>query len=149
MQMQPPATRCLLLVEDDAETRASLEFSLSRAGYKVTGAANEAQALACLAHERLQLVLIGDSFAAKQGFTLCARLRSLSALPIVILAALNHPDDLAVAFRLGANDYIIKPVPINVLLARLAAVLRRTKANTYQPRRRTILPAKVVCSTPQ
>lgn len=149
MQMQPFATCCLLLVEDDAETSASLEFSFSRAGYKVTVATNEAQAIACVTRERLHLVLMGDSFAAKQGFILCARLRSLSALPIVILAELTHPDDLALAFRLGANDYIVKPLPVNVLLARLAAVLRRTKANTYQPRRRVMLPAKVVCSTPQ
>ncbi|MEZ4737648.1 MAG: hypothetical protein R3E79_62020 [Caldilineaceae bacterium] len=75
----------------------------------------------------------------------------MSALPIMRLGG-NHPDDLAVAFRLGANNYIIKPVPINVLLARLAAVLRRTKANTYQPRRqndfaiaqsRFVLPAAI------
>jgi DNA-binding response OmpR family regulator len=139
----------LLLVEENAEQRTSLEFLLTRAGYTVLSVTSEEDAMAAVVHERLHLVLIGESFAAKQRFMLCARLRRLFRFPIVILAPLVHPDDLATAFRLGADDYIITPVPSNILLARINAVLRRARQNTARHHWNALLPAEVVCSIPQ
>ena len=138
----------LLLVEDDVQVRISLQISLSRAGYLVSVATNEEEALACVARERIHVVLLGEAFAT-QGFALLARLRRLTTLPIIILAELTHPDDLTLAFRLGANDYIIKPIQINVLLARLTAVLRRAGKNTLRQPWKIVLPAEIVCSTLQ
>ena len=139
----------LLLVEENAEQRTSLEFLLTRAGYTVLSVTSEEDAMAAVIHERLHLVLIGESFAVKQRFLLCARLRRLFRFPIVILAPLVHPDDLATAFRLGADDYIITPVPSNILLARINAVLRRARQNTARHHWNALLPAEVVCSIPQ
>lgn len=147
--MKQLSTITLLLIEDNAEVRASLQNTLNCAGYRVLIATNEEQALTYATHERIHLILLGGTFAATQGITLCVRLRRLSNLPIVILAELKHPDDLMLAFRLGANDYIVKPLPVNLLLARLAAVLRRTRTNSYRVLGRTVLPAEVVCTTPQ
>ena len=147
--MQQLSKNCLLLVEDNAQVRISLQISLSRAGYLVSVATNEEEALACVARERIHVVLLGDAFAATQGFALLARLRRLTTLPIIILADLTHPDDLAIAFRLGANDYVIKPIQINVLLARLTAVLRRAGKNTLRQPWKIVLPAEIVCSTLQ
>lgn len=139
----------LLLVEENAEQSTFLEFLLSRAGYTVLLATSEDEAIATVVRERVHLVLIGEAFAGKQGFTLCAHLRRIFTLPIIILAPLTHPDDLAVAFRLGADDYIIKPVPANILLARITAVLRRAGKNTPRHRRSMLLPPEIICSIPQ
>lgn len=149
MKLQQTLKLRLLLIEENAEQRGLLEFLLSRAGYIVLTATNEEEAVALVARERLHLVLIGECFATRQGFTLCARLRRLIALPIVILAPLTHPDDLVTAFRLGADDYIIKPVPPNILLARINAVLRRARKNTLRQRWKTVLPQEIACPIPQ
>jgi len=149
MQRQHPLKLRLLLVEEGAEQRTFLEFLLTRAGYTVLLASSEEEAVAAVARERLHLVLIGDSCAARQRFMLCARLRRLFRFPIILLAPLTHPDDLAAAFRLGADDYIITPVPPNLLLARINAVLRRSHKNTPRHHWNALLPAEVVCPIPQ
>jgi DNA-binding response OmpR family regulator len=139
----------LLLVAEESEQRTFLEFSLSRAGYTVLVATSEEEAMATVARERLHLVLIGECIAARQGFIFCARLRTIFTLSIVILAPLIHPDDLITAFRLGADDYIVKPIATNVLLARLSAVVRRARKNTPRHRWPVVLPPEVICSTQQ
>lgn len=149
MIRQHPLQLRLLLVEENAEQRTSLEFLLTRAGYTVLSVTSEEEAMAAVIHERLHLVLIGESFAVKQRFLLCARLRRLFRFPIVVLAPLAHPDDLATAFRLGADDYIIIPVPPNLLLARINAVIRRSHKNTPRHRWPALLPPEVVCPIPQ
>lgn len=149
MERQLPLKLRLLLVEESAEQRAFLEFLLTRAGYTVQSVASEEEAVALVMRERLHLVLIGESFAAKRRFLLCVRLRRHFRFPIVILAPLLHPDDLATAFRLGADDYIIMPVPPNILVARINSVLRRAHKNTPRHRWNALLPSDVACSIPQ
>lgn len=149
MKLQHALKLRLLLIEENAEQRAFLEFLLNRADYTVLFATSEEEAVATVARERLHLVLLGESFAARQRFLLCARLRRLFRFPIVILAPLTHPDDLATAFRLGADDYIITPVPPNILLARINAVLRRSHKNTPRHRWNALLPAEIVRPIPQ
>lgn len=149
MKRQHPLKLRLLLIEENAEQHTFLEFLLTRAGYTVLSASSEEEAVAMVVRERLHLVLIGGSFAARQRCMLCARLRRLFRFPIILLAPLTHPDDLATAFRLGADDYIIAPVPPNILLARINAVLRRSHKNTPRHRWNALLPAEIVCPIPQ
>ena len=149
MKRQHPLKLRLLLVEESAEQRAFLEFLLTRAGYTVHSVTSEEEAVAAVMRDRLHLVLIGESFAAQRRFMLCVRLRRLFRFPIVILAPLLHPDDLATAFRLGADDYIIMPIPPNLLLARINSVLRRAHKNTPRHRWNALLSPEVACSIPQ
>jgi len=149
MKRQHPLKLRLLLVEESAEQRAFLEFLLTRAGYTVQSVTSEEEAVAAVMRDRLHLVLIGESFAAQRRFMLCVRLRRLFRFPIVILAPLLHPDDLATAFRLGADDYIIMPIPPNLLLARINSVLRRAHKNTPRHRWNALLSPEVACSIPQ
>ena len=141
MSMYSPSTVNVLLVEDNADKLNSLKFILTCAGYTTVVATREEAAVACASRERIHLVLIGEDFVAKHGFVLCAWLRRLFPLPIVILAPLRHPDDLTTALRLGADDYIIKPIPHSLLLARLAAVLKRNHKRKPQHRCKSCLPA--------
>lgn len=149
MKRQHPLKLRLLLVEESAEQRAFVEFLLTRAGYIVQSVTSEEEAVAAVVSDRLHLVLIGESFAAQRRFMLCVRLRRLFRFPIVILAPLRHPDDLTTAFRLGADDYIIMPIPPNLLLARINSVLRRAHKNTPRHRWNALLSPEVVCSIPQ
>lgn len=120
--LSPP---CLLLVEASTDKQSVLQFLLSCAGYTVLIATSEDAAVACVSREHVQLVLIGEDFLAAYGYTLCSWLRRLFSVPIVVFAPLRHPDDLTTAFQLGVDDYIIKSIHHTMLLARLAAVLRR------------------------
>jgi DNA-binding response OmpR family regulator len=149
MKRQHPLKLRILLVEESAEQRTFVEFLLTRAGYIVQSVTSEEEAVATVERERLHLVLIGESFAAQRRFMLCIRLRRLFRFPIVILAPLRHPDDLATAFRLGADDYIIMPIPPNILLARINSVLRRAHKNTPRHRWNALLPTEAVRSIPQ
>lgn len=123
--MQHSSPPCILLVEERTDNLSALQCLLNCAGYTVFIATSEDAAVACVSRERVHLVLIGEDFLAAYGYTLCTWLRRLFSLPIVIFAPLRHPDDLTTAFRLGVDDYIIKPIHHTMLLARLAAVLRR------------------------
>ena len=125
IRMQHSSPPCLLLVEENTEKLSALQFLLSCAGYTVLIATSEDAAVACVSRTRVHLVLIGEDFLATYGYTLCTWLRRLFSLPIVVFAPLRHPDDLTTAFRLGVDDYIIKPIHHTMLLARLAAILRR------------------------
>lgn len=129
LRMQHSSPPCLLLVEARTDKPSALQFLLSSAGYTVLIATSEDAAVACVSRERVHLVLIGEDFLAAHGYTLCTWLRRLFSLPIVVFAPLRHPDDLTTAFRLGVDDYIIKPVHHTLLLARLAAVLRRRRGS--------------------
>ena len=125
IRMQHSVPPCLLLVGERTANLSALQFCLSCAGYTVLIATTEDAAVACVSRERVHLVLIGEDFLAIYGYTLCTWLRRLFSVPIVVFAPLRHPDDLTTAFRLGVDDYIIKPIHHTMLLARLAALLRR------------------------
>ena len=131
---QHSSSLCLLLVEENTDKRSALQFLLSCSGYTVLIATSEDAAVACVSRARVHLVLIGEDFLTTYGYTLCAWLRRFFSLPIVIFAPLRHPDDLTTAFRLGVDDYIIKPIHHTLLLARLAAVLRRRDGGRPHPR---------------
>lgn len=132
MGIQQSSAITLLLVEDNANKASHLQNLLSCAGYTVVVARTEEAAVICAGRDRIHLVLIGEDFIKHHGFALCAWLRRLFPLPIVILAPLCHPDDLTTALKLGADDYIIKPVPHTMVLARLGAILRRAHRNRGQ-----------------
>lgn len=123
----------LLLVEANVNKSSNLQFLLSRAGYTVVIATSEEAAVVCVGRDRIHLVIIGEDFIVQHGFTLCAWLRRLFPVPIVVFAPLYHPDDLTTALKMGVDDYIIKPVPQAMLLARLATVVRRARRSRLQP----------------
>lgn len=132
--MQHSLPPCLLLVEERTDNLSALQFRLSCAGYTVLIATTEDAAVACVSRERVHLVLIGEDFLATYGYMLCTWLRRLFSVPIVVFAPLRHPDDLSTALRLGVDDYIIKPIHHTMLLARLAAVLRRRHGGSRHQR---------------
>ena len=115
----------ILVAEDEEPLRELLKISLQKAGYKVITARNGREALQLFETHEIDLVLLDVMMPEIDGFTLCGELRQQSNVPIVMLSALNRPDDIVYGFSLGADDYICKPFTFREIEVRLQAILRR------------------------
>ena len=116
----------VLVVDDERMIRNLLKMSLQRMGYEVTTAADGDQALQVFGESQFHLVLLDILMPNIDGFTVCSELRSISDVPIVMLTALNRPDDIVRGLELGADNYITKPFTFKEIEARIRAILRRT-----------------------
>ena len=112
-----------LLVVDDSDTnREALSRRLQQKGYAVTGAAGGPEALALVAKGVYDLVLLDVEMPGMSGFEVLSSLRAHHSeidLPVIMVTARTEGADIVEAFRLGANDYLTKPVDFPVALARI------------------------------
>jgi DNA-binding response OmpR family regulator len=118
----------VLVVDDEKMIRSLLKMSLQRMGYEVTTADDGEQALEVYPQHHFDLVLLDILMPGIDGFTVCSELRRTSGVPIVMLTALNRPDDIVRGLELGADNYITKPFTFKEVEARIRAILRRTTA---------------------
>lgn len=124
----PNSPAHILVVDDEPDLVELLSVNLLAAGYRVTTAARGRQALAILQKERPDLVILDIMMPEMNGIELTRRLRAtpgLGDLPIIMLTARAEEVDQLVGLSVGADDYITKPFSVKVLLARVAAMLRR------------------------
>jgi two-component system, OmpR family, response regulator MprA len=120
----------LLVVDDDPDVRLSLKRALSRAGYSVTTAAHGGAALDLLAGAPVDLIVLDVLMPMVDGFETCRRLRERGdATPILVLTARDGVDDRVAGLELGADDYLVKPFALRELLARVQALLRRSRSS--------------------
>jgi two-component system response regulator MprA len=118
----------LLVVDDDPDVRASLERALRCAGYAVTTAVHGADALDALARAPVDLIVLDVLMPMVDGFDACRRLRARGdATPILVLTARDAVDDRVAGLAAGADDYLVKPFALRELLARVQALLRRSR----------------------
>jgi two-component system phosphate regulon response regulator OmpR len=115
----------LLLVDDDAEIRAELSAYLDAHGFRVMTAANGAEAENCMASEKFDAILLDVWLGSENGFDVLRRLRVKSSVPCIMVTGQDEVTDKIVGLELGADDYLIKPVNLRELLARIRALLRR------------------------
>lgn len=120
----------VLIVDDEKIVRNLLQLSLQRMGYTVTCATDGPEALAAFIQQKYDLVLLDILMPGVDGFEVCAQLRRISAVPIVMLTALNRPDDIVRGLELGADTYITKPFTFKEVEARIRAILRRANGRT-------------------
>jgi DNA-binding response OmpR family regulator len=125
----PPGSVTVLVVDDEDALCTLLQISLQRQGYRVLIAHNGREALEVVADKKVDLVLLDVMMPEMDGFTTCTELRKLTDVPIVLLTALNRPDDIVNGFSLGADDYITKPFTFKEVEVRLLAILRRMNWN--------------------
>ena len=116
----------LLVVDDDAHIREVARFALARAGHTVELAGDGAAAAERLARGGVDLVVLDILMPELDGLSLCRQLRG--RVPIVFLSSRAEEADRVLGLELGADDYLTKPFSPRELLARVAAVLRRTAA---------------------
>lgn len=120
----------LLIAEDDANIRAGLVATLESEGYSVTAAADGAQALKLFPQEKFELVLLDIMMPKASGYDVCRELRARGArVPVLFLTAKGEEIDKVVGLKLGADDYVTKPFGVHELLARVEALLRRSRTN--------------------
>jgi two-component system response regulator MprA len=128
-RVNPPDVRSrLLVVDDDNDVRDSLRLALGYAGYAVTTAANGADALSAVAQSPVDLIILDVLMPMLNGLDTCRALRSRGdATPVLVLTARDAIDDRVAGLEAGADDYLVKPFALRELLARVNALLRRTK----------------------
>jgi DNA-binding response OmpR family regulator len=134
----------ILLVDDDALLRRSLAFRLEQAGYHTLTAASAEEALKLTRVNPPDLTLLDIGLPGMDGLDALQHFREDIHVPVIFLTARRRELDEVLGLELGADDYITKPFELEVLLARIKAVLRRSApANT-----RTTKPGPIICSTP-
>ena len=116
----------ILLVEDDKTIVANLTEYLNGAGYIVRSVSGQSAAMAVLAEEKADLVLLDVSLAEGNGFSACSAIKSEFDLPVIFLTASGDEYSTVTGFDLGADDYIPKPFRPRELVSRIKNVLRLT-----------------------
>lgn len=117
----------ILVVEDDPDLRELMTVTLTNSGYRTVEAANGETALDKFHGHAPDLVLLDISLGPHtiDGLEVCRRIRKDSDVPVVFLTTHGEDIDQIIGFSTGADDYLTKPVNHRLLLARIAAVLRR------------------------
>lgn len=118
------ADATILVVEDDASLRRSLQMTLKAVGYVVVGVGTLAEARRMRAHYKPQAILLDLGLPDGDGLDFVAAVRADNLTPIVVLTARDAEALKVRALDAGADDYVTKPFGLNELLARLRAALR-------------------------
>jgi two-component system, OmpR family, KDP operon response regulator KdpE len=117
----------ILVIDDEAQILRTLRVSLSAYGHKVRIAQGGQAGLDAIDAEIPELIILDLSMPGLDGFEVCRRVRSFSNVPIIVLSVRDAERDKVLALDSGADDFINKPFGINELLARVRAIMRRTK----------------------
>ncbi len=124
--MQQPM---VLVVEDESSFVDALTVGLGREGFRVSVAADGAEALDRFDAVRPDLVLLDVMLPKISGVDVCRELRKRSQVPIIMVTAKSAEIDTVVGLEVGADDYVTKPYRIRELVARMRAVMRRTSTD--------------------
>jgi DNA-binding response OmpR family regulator len=129
-----PATS-ILLVEDDLRLAELVSRYLESNGFRVSTATRGDEVLGKVEQDPPDLVILDLGLPGEDGFTICRQLRLDHTSPILILTARDSDIDHVLGLELGADDYVVKPVEPRVLLARIGALLRRSRPPARTERR--------------
>jgi two-component system, OmpR family, response regulator RegX3 len=121
------ARPCILLVEDEESISDPFSRALAREGFEPVVARTAADALKLAALVDPELVLLDLMLPDGDGRDVCRELRRRSDMPIIMLTARGTETDRIVGLELGADDYVVKPFSSPEVIARIRAVLRRSK----------------------
>lgn len=121
----------VLIAEDDPNIRLGLIATLESDGYDVTAAMDGAQAVRLFPQTKFHLVILDIMMPQKSGYEACREIRARDRqTPILFLTAKAEEIDKVVGLKLGADDYMTKPFGVQELLARVEAMLRRSRLTT-------------------
>ena len=118
----------ILIIEDEPDIRKTLEYNISREGYKVVCASSLSKGKEHINSSDFSLILLDLMLPDGSGLDLCREIKSdkdKSSIPIIILTAKDDEVDKVVGFELGADDYVTKPFSVRELILRIKAVLKR------------------------
>ena len=118
----------ILIIEDEPDIRKTLEYNISREGYKVVCASSLSKGKEQINSSDFSLILLDLMLPDGSGLNLCREIKSdkdKSPTPIIILTAKDDEVDKVVGFELGADDYVTKPFSVRELILRIKAILKR------------------------
>lgn len=116
----------ILLIEDDPSIFEMIQTRFAQWTLQVIGPKDFRKVMDDFIEEKPQLVLIDIQLPAYDGFHWCREIRHISKVPILFLSSRDHPMDMVMAMQMGADDFVQKPFNMDVLLAKVQAILRRT-----------------------
>ncbi|WP_421723201.1 response regulator [Bauldia sp.] len=118
----------ILIVDDSADIREPLARYLVKSGMRVTAADGGNEMRRALKSSAIDLVVLDIMMPGEDGLSLCRMLRETTDLPVILLTAMAEDTDRVVGLEIGADDYVTKPFNPRELLARIKAVLRRSRS---------------------
>jgi len=133
VQLNVPRSK-VLIVDDESSLRRVLRVSLAARGFEVEEVSTGEEALALLATDQFELVLLDIEMPGMGGIETCKEIRRLSPRPMVfMLTARDGKSDKAQALQAGADDYLTKPFYLHDLVTRVGAALARKCDNVCEP----------------
>lgn len=123
-----PATRLVLLIEDDAQIRHIVRTLLQLEQFRVIEAEDGASGLAAARNNKCDLLIIDLGLPDRDGLQIIEQVRRWSAMPIIVLSARSAEADKVAALELGADDYLSKPFGARELIARVQVALRHASS---------------------
>ena len=115
----------ILIVEDEANIRELLRLYLEREGYAVIEAENGVEGIKLWKSEKPDMLLLDVMMPVMDGWAVCKEIRAESDVPIIMLTAKGETADRVSGLEMGADDYIVKPLEMPEVIARVRAVFRR------------------------
>ncbi|MBI9092055.1 MAG: response regulator transcription factor [Desulfobacterium sp.] len=118
----------ILVAEDDTNIRTGLVDTLESEGFQVVEACDGNEAVKAFQNGGFDLLLLDIMMPEKSGYDVCREIRAIDKqVPIIMVTAKSEEIDTVVGLELGADDYVTKPFGVHELLARISAVLRRSR----------------------
>ena len=119
--------RNILVVEDDRNISDLIRMYMEKEGFEVRSVYDGGKAVEEFEKQAPDLVLLDIMLPVMDGWTVCAKIRETSQVPIIMLTAKSEVNDRITGLEMGADDYIVKPFEMKELMARINAVLRRSE----------------------
>jgi DNA-binding response OmpR family regulator len=117
----------ILVVDDEPLITESLTYSLQLEGFEVESVGDGSQVLEVVEKFQPDIVVLDIMLPGMSGLEVCRRLRTQSAIPVIMLTARSEEIDRVMGLEGGADDYLVKPFSFRELLARIRAILRRVE----------------------
>jgi DNA-binding response OmpR family regulator len=140
-----PPKRKIIIVDDDREVREMLKMALELEGYDVSLAANGLRLISSLHVDRPDLILLDVVMSWINGFELCRAVKKneeFRDIPVIFISARRAPKDIETGIAAGAVDYFAKPIDMERLLARIAALVARDGGPSAVAQPRETLPKR-------
>src|SRR5574337_1317135 len=129
----------ILVIDDDITLIGLIEEYLNKAGYRTLTAASGVAGLQTFHEHRPDLVVLDVMMPKMDGWKVCERMREISDVPIIMLTAKGEERDRLHGFRLGVDDYMIKPFSFAELAARIKAILARGRHAPSEARSQVVI----------
>lgn len=117
----------ILIVEDDEKLRKELKIFLEKNGYEVKILEKFENAIQDILKENADLILLDINLPYTDGEYICKEIRKVSDLPIIMVTSRNSEIDELISLNNGADQYVVKPYNVQILLAKIAGLLKRTQ----------------------